>query len=170
MQDLVLIQDDVVIIQTSSSIYEDSRANFETDSGLKLECESADYNRSIGSFWLNGKAFQKMPSALFEAILDNVQTYIDVKEKREGAEREREEAKRIANMTDEDHAVEVRSQRDRLIAETDYLAMSDYPLSEEDRGIVTAYRQALRDVPTQEGFPREVVWPEAPAVFKRTKG
>ena len=35
MQDLVLIQDDVVIIQTSSSIYEDSRANFETDSGLK---------------------------------------------------------------------------------------------------------------------------------------
>lgn len=48
MQDLVLIQDDVVIIQTSSSIYEDSRANFETDSGLKLECESADYNRSIG--------------------------------------------------------------------------------------------------------------------------
>lgn len=111
-----------------------------------------------------------MPSALFEAILDNVQTYIDVKEKREGAEREREEAKRIANMTDEDHAVEVRSQRDRLIAETDYLAMPDYPLSEEDRGIVTAYRQALRDVPTQEGFPREVVWPEAPAVFKRTKG
>ena len=48
--------------------------------------------------------------------------------------------------------------------------MPDYPLSEGECAIVMTYRQALRDVPTQEGFPREVVWPEVPAVFKRTKG
>lgn len=72
-------------------------------------------------------------------------------------------------MTDEDCAVEVRSKRDSLIAKTDYLAMPDYPLSEEDRAVVMAYRQALRDVPTQEGFPRNVEWPEVPTMLKVTR-
>ena len=34
------------------------------------------------------------------------------------------------------------------IAETDYLAMPDYPLSDEDKAAVMAYRQALRDIPS----------------------
>ena len=66
-------------------------------------------------------------------------------------------------------ASQVRAERDMKIAETDYLAMPDYPLSDEDKAAVMAYRQALRDVPAQDGFPREVVWPEVPAVFKATK-
>ena len=78
-------------------------------------------------------------------------------------------AERIANMTDEDCAVEVRSKRESLIAKTDYLAMPDYPLSNGDRVQVFAYRQALRDVPMQDGFPREVVWPEVPSVLKATR-
>lgn len=80
--------------------------------------------------------------------------------------------RRLPDMEPPDDVIakQVRAKRDRLIAETDYLAMSDYPLSDEDKAAVMAYRQALRDVPTQEGFPREVVWPEVPAVFKRTKG
>ena len=41
---------------------------------------------------------------------------------------------------------EVRSKRDRLIADTDYLLMNDYPVSSEDLESVKAYRQALRDV------------------------
>lgn len=65
---------------------------------------------------------------------------------------------------------EVRSKRDRLIADTDYLLMNDYPISEEDLAVVKAYRTALRDVPQQEGFPYEVVWPEVPAAFKRMNG
>jgi len=76
----------------------------------------------------------------------------------------------VPEPTDDEVAAQVRGERDAKIAATDFLAMSDYPLSEEDRAVVTAYRQALRDVPTQEGFPREVVWPEIPAVFNRTQG
>lgn len=80
--------------------------------------------------------------------------------------------RRLPDMEPPDDVIakQVRAKRDRLIAETDYLAMSDYPLSDEDKAAVMAYRQALRDVPAQEVFPREVVWPEVPAVFKRTKG
>lgn len=77
---------------------------------------------------------------------------------------------KAAEPTDEEIAEQVRAERDSKIAATDYLAMSDYPLSDEDRVQVFAYRQALRDVPTQDGFPREVVWPEVPAVFNRTQG
>lgn len=77
---------------------------------------------------------------------------------------------KVPEPTDEEIAEQVRLERDRRIAATDYLAMPDYPLSDEDKAAVMAYRQALRDVPTQEGFPREVVWPEAPSVFKRTNG
>lgn len=76
----------------------------------------------------------------------------------------------VPEPTDDDLASQVRAERDMKIAETDYLAMPDYPLSDEDKAAVMAYRQALRDVPAQDGFPREVVWPEVPAVFSRTKG
>lgn len=44
--------------------------------------------------------------------------------------------------------------------------MNDYPVSSEDLESVKAYRQALRDVPQQDGFPYELVWPKAPDVFK----
>lgn len=63
----------------------------------------------------------------------------------------------------------VRSKRDRLIADTDYLLMNDYPVSSEDLESVKAYRTALRDVPQQEGFPYEVVWPEVPAALVRAR-
>lgn len=64
--------------------------------------------------------------------------------------------------TDEEYAAEVREKRNALIAETDYLAMPDYPLDEERKAAVLAYRQALRDVPEQAGFPRQIDWPVKP--------
>ena len=64
--------------------------------------------------------------------------------------------------TDEEYAAEARERRNLLIAETDYLAMPDYPLDEERKAAVLAYRQALRDVPEQAGFPRQIDWPVKP--------
>ena len=66
----------------------------------------------------------------------------------------------------EEVAAQVRSQRDAMIAETDYLMISDYPISDEDKALVETYRQALRDIPEQEGFPSEVQWPVAPQCLK----
>lgn len=58
----------------------------------------------------------------------------------------------------------VRAKRDSLISETDYLLASDYPISAEDLEAVKVYRQALRDVPQQAGFPFDVVWPVLPVI------
>ena len=58
---------------------------------------------------------------------------------------------------DEQAAAEVRAKRDGLIRDTDYMVMPDSP---HDTPEVRAYRQALRDVPQQKGFPHKVTWPE----------
>lgn len=63
-------------------------------------------------------------------------------------------------------ARDVRRERDKRILATDYLLMPDYPISDTDREAVKAYRQALRDITKQDGFPHEVVWPEKPEVVK----
>lgn len=61
-------------------------------------------------------------------------------------------------------SAQVRAQRDALLAETDHFVMPDYPLTDEQREAVKAYRQELRDVPQQEGFPLDVIWPKKPEV------
>ena len=53
----------------------------------------------------------------------------------------------------------LRQQRNRLIAETDYLALSDSTLSAN----MAAYRQALRDLPANTTDPANPVWPEKPS-------
>ncbi len=61
---------------------------------------------------------------------------------------------------------QVRAKRDYLIGQTDYLLAADYPIDEESLESVKAYRQALRDVPQQEGFPDAVEWPTLTEVKK----
>lgn len=59
-------------------------------------------------------------------------------------------------------AVSARQKRDRLIATTDYLVTPDYPIESDRLAKVKIYRQALRDIPEQSGFPRNITWPEKP--------
>lgn len=56
----------------------------------------------------------------------------------------------------------LRAKRDALLAQTDYLLMPDYPIEPEYREAVEAYRQSLRDLTAQEGWPYSVSWPEVP--------
>lgn len=51
-----------------------------------------------------------------------------------------------------------RARRDTLLKETDHFALSDVTMSAE----MTAYRQALRDVPQQTDFPGTITWPAKP--------
>jgi hypothetical protein len=56
-------------------------------------------------------------------------------------------------------ADQVRAERDRLLAASDWTQVADAPI---DQAAWAEYRQALRDVPEQEGFPENVVWPTKP--------
>ena len=55
-------------------------------------------------------------------------------------------------------AAEEREKRNALLAETDYFGASDVTMSSD----MTAYRQALRDVPQQKDFPTSINWPTKP--------
>lgn len=61
--------------------------------------------------------------------------------------------------TEEQLALQVRRKRDSLLRETDYMVLSDYPIDAETLEKVKTYRQSLRDITTQEGFPKSVIWP-----------
>ena len=52
----------------------------------------------------------------------------------------------------------LRAKRNQLLAETDYLALADHTLSAD----MTAYRQALRDLPSNTTDPANPVWPTKP--------
>ena len=65
---------------------------------------------------------------------------------------------------DAEAAIFARSRRERLLAETDYLVMPDYPLEAEKKAAVQTYRQALRDITKQAGWPRAVEWPVKPSL------
>ena len=59
-------------------------------------------------------------------------------------------------MTDAD----ARMQRDGLLTASDWTQLPDVPQATRDAW--AAYRQALRDLPDQPGFPATVVWPVPP--------
>ena len=61
---------------------------------------------------------------------------------------------------DANQAQSIRSTRDRKIAETDWTQGKDIPDNISSKWAV--YRQALRDVPAQSGFPWTVQWPTQP--------
>jgi len=56
----------------------------------------------------------------------------------------------------EQKASEARTQRDALLAETDWTQVADAPV---DAQAYADYRQALRDIPQQSGFPSDIDWP-----------
>lgn len=53
-----------------------------------------------------------------------------------------------------------RNRRDVLFSKSDWTQLPDVPLSTKDKW--TEYRQALRDITSQAGYPFQITWPEPP--------
>jgi hypothetical protein len=63
---------------------------------------------------------------------------------------------------DAEQAVSVRSSRDTKLKESDWVVIKNLELNANIPGAWEVYRQALRDIPTQTGFPWTITWPVAP--------
>jgi len=61
--------------------------------------------------------------------------------------------------TKEKIAVKVRSERDRLLKDSDWTQLPDAPVNHQ---VWSDYRHELRDLPEQAGFPTDIDWPEKP--------
>ena len=56
-------------------------------------------------------------------------------------------------------AAAARSKRNTLLSQSDWTQIPDAPV---DQAAWATYRQALRDITSQEGFPEAITWPVAP--------
>lgn len=65
----------------------------------------------------------------------------------------------VVDLTEEELSDRARGKRFYLLRETDYLVFSDTP---EPSQALLDYRQALRNVPQQDGFPTNIIWPTKP--------
>ena len=72
--------------------------------------------------------------------------------------RDAEEAAWTAEADDR-LAADARQERNNLLAATDWTAMADAPTQAT---AMTTYRQALRDITSQSGWPTTINWPTAP--------
>lgn len=62
-------------------------------------------------------------------------------------------------MKDAEQAKSVRDQRTQKLKDSDWTQVADAPV---DQATWATYRQALRDVPSQAGFPWDIQWPVEP--------
>lgn len=59
-------------------------------------------------------------------------------------------------------SAKVRADRDGRLSKTDWTQLDDSPITNAKKLEWATYRQALRDIPLQAGFPENVSWPKEP--------
>ena len=106
------------------------------------------YSQASGVEQVDGKWYTKyiLGPVFIDQVVDGVTTTAAEQEVAYKASKDAEQAK------------SVRQTRDTKLAETDWRFRSDMTPSQEWKD----YCQALRDVPTQVGFPWTIVWPTQP--------
>ena len=107
------------------------------------------YSQAQGVEQIDGKWYTKyvLGPTFIDTVVDGVTTTALQHETAYKAQKDAEQAKNV------------RATRDAKLAECDWTQVADAPV---DKATWATYRQALRDVTAQEGFPWTVTYPEKP--------
>jgi hypothetical protein len=107
------------------------------------------YSQSSGVEEIDGKWYTKyiLGPVFLDQVVDGVTTTAAQQEVTYKAQKDAEQAKNV------------RATRDAKLAECDWTQVADAPV---DKTVWATYRQALRDITAQEGFPWTVTYPEKP--------
>jgi hypothetical protein len=109
------------------------------------------YSQRAGVEQLDGKWYTKY--ILGPVFTDRAAT--DLQPAQTAAEQEAE----YKATKDAEQAKSVRNQRTQMLKDSDWTQIAD---STADKTAWATYRQQLRDITTQAGFPWTVTWPDAP--------
>jgi regulator of protease activity HflC (stomatin/prohibitin superfamily) len=146
----------LTIIRDMGLVCVDGRGHDELDlSSVPAEVHAVQWDGSSGeieyvSNEVPNEAITALPSWA-ESIATERKAVID-------AEIAEEEKAKAYEESPEGKADAARTKRDGLISETDWWASTDLTMTAEQ----TAYRQALRDITDQAGFPESIDWPTKP--------
>ena len=107
------------------------------------------YSQAQGVEQIDGKWYTKyvLGPTFIDTVVDGVTTTAIEHENAYKAQKDAEQAK------------SVRATRDEKLAECDWTQVADAPV---DKAVWATYRQSLRDITAQTGFPWTVEWPDAP--------
>ena len=107
------------------------------------------YSQASGVEQVDGKWYTKyiLGPVFIDEVVDGVTTTAAEQEDAYKAQKDAEQAK------------SVRATRDAKLAECDWTQVADAPV---DKTVWATYRQALRDITAQDGFPWTITWPDAP--------
>ena len=121
-------------------------AKYNSDGSIDCEIEHPQYGWIPFTCDPNDKGSQFDTAALFEEMKPNSAPYAPPP---------------FPSQEDLDaiSAAEARAERDRLLTASDWTQVADAAV---DQAAWAAYRQALRDIPQQAGFPGIVTWPAEP--------
>jgi len=109
-----------------------------------------EYSVRDGVEWSNGNWFTKF------TVGPTFKTYTD----EDGVTTTADEQMAAYRQGVDDKAAErVRADRDKRLADSDWTQLAD---NTADTNAWAVYRQALRDLPTTDGFPHDVTWPTEP--------
>jgi hypothetical protein len=102
----------------------------------------------VDGVWQERWVTQEMFTEYTETDEDGVETTVTVQDQKD------------AKVAADNAALESteRATRDDLLKATDHYGLSDVTMTDA----MAAYRQALRDVPQQAGFPQTITWPTKP--------
>jgi len=65
------------------------------------------------------------------------------------------------SLAEEDRLQQAKVERNILLQKSDWTTFTDSPLTDEQKAEAVTYRQALRDLPAQNGFPN-IAFPTKP--------
>ena len=107
------------------------------------------YSQAQGVEQINGKWYTKyvLGPTFIDTVENGVTTTAAEHEAAYKAQKDAEQAKNV------------RATRDAKLAECDWTQVADAPV---DKAAWATYRQALRDITAQSGFPWTITWPDAP--------
>lgn len=117
--------------------------------------------------WTDGPNRPLVAADYDDQVAPFVKLWQDEKTRLEQAAADAEAARLAEYNSEAARFKRLRAERDSRLSATDYLLMQDYPLDNPLKEAVRLYRQALRDLPSQEGAPwdgggEKTPWPEAP--------
>jgi hypothetical protein len=107
------------------------------------------YSQASGVEQIDGKWYTKyiLGPVFIDQVVDGVTTTAAEQEVAYKASKDAEQAK------------SVRASRDEKLKDCDWTQVADAPV---DKAVWATYRQALRDITAQSGFPWTVTYPDAP--------
>ena len=134
---------------TTTEVLEDLGADVVFEGAQATGGTIYQYSQAQGVEQIDGKWYTKyvLGPTFIDTVVDGVTTTALEHETAYKAQKDAEQAKNV------------RATRDAKLAECDWTQVADAPV---DKTVWATYRQALRDVTAQTGFPWTVEWPDKP--------